>query len=454
MNIRYPREVSEVAETLHQAGYQCYLIGGAVRDQLLGKPAKDFDLTSNARPEEVMKLFRRVIPTGIQHGTVTVMKGTLPIEITTFRLDGDYSDGRRPDRIEYTPSVEEDLKRRDFTINSIAFNPVNNELLDPNNGLDDLNLGIIRAIGDPEERFNEDGLRSIRACRFASQLKFTIEEYTLKGIRNSLHRIPDLSRERIFEELTKILKTEKPSVSFKLFRDTGILEMILPDLHAAVGIEQKGFHKYDIFEHSIYSCDGVPASEVEIRYAALFHDLGKVATKVIKNDQVTFYNHEKESAVIAERVMKQYRFPNRYIKKILHLITFHMFHYEPNWTDSAVRRFISRIGRENLDDLFLLRQGDIWGTARETRDSKNLKELKIRISELLKLDHAFTIKDLRINGTILQQEGAIAAGKDIGIILKYLLDRVLDEPELNQKEDLLSLACKFYSEKIQKKQKG
>lgn len=440
MHILFPEEVSEVAQTLHKAGFQCYLIGGAVRDQLLGKPAKDFDLTSDARPEEVKKLFPRVIPTGIQHGTVTVMKGTLPIEITTFRVDGDYSDGRRPDNIEYTPSVEEDLKRRDFTINSIAYDPITKDLKDPNKGLDDLNLGIIRAIGNPVERFDEDGLRSIRACRFASQLKFRIEEKTLLGMKQSLHRIPGLSRERIFEELTKIMKTEKPSVSFKLFKETGILKVILPDLANCEGIEQKGAHRYDLFEHSIYSCDGVPASEVEIRFAALFHDLGKAVVKELRNGEVTFYNHEKESVKIAGQIMSLYRFPNRYIKKILHLISHHMFFYESQWSDSAVRRFIARVGLENLDDLFLLRQGDIWGTARETRDSSNLQELKERIETVLKKEHAFTLKDLRINGNELQKHASIPPGRLVGDILNFLLDKVLEDPSLNHKETLLTLA--------------
>nr|MDA3852029.1 CCA tRNA nucleotidyltransferase [Spirochaetaceae bacterium] len=356
MNIRYPKEIQKIAELLYKAGYDSYLIGGAVRDQLLGKPAKDFDLTTNALPQEVMKLFKRVIPTGLKHGTVTVLMGELSVEVTTYRVDGKYSDGRRPDMIQFTPSIHEDLKRRDFTINSIGYHIIDGKMLDPNGGLDDLSRGIIRAIGNPMERFDEDGLRSIRACRFAAQLKFTIDDNTLEGIKNSLNRIPGLSKERIFDELIKICKTEKPSVSFILFKVTGILEILLPELFATLGIEQKGVHKYDVFYHSIYSMDGIPASEVEIRLAALFHDLGKTVT--IQRDAdglITFYNHEKESVKLALKIMKNYRFPNSYIKKISHLIEQHMFHYESCWKDNTLRRFIFRVGLKNLEDLFLLR---------------------------------------------------------------------------------------------------
>jgi len=444
MHIQFPDEVKEIAEIMHKAGYQTHLVGGAVRDQLLGKPAKDFDITTDARPEEVMKLFRRVIPTGIDHGTVTVMMGKLAIEITTYRVDGKYSDGRRPDEIQYTPSLIEDLKRRDFTINSIAYNLIDGTLNDPNKGLDDLNKGMIRAIGNPAERFDEDGLRSVRACRFASQLKFQISEATLQGIKDSLHRIPGLSKERIYDELIKIMKTEKPSVSFKLFKETGILELLFPDLAAAVGVEQKGMHRYDIFEHSIYSCDGIPASEVEIRLAALFHDLGKVPARKVENGVITFHRHEQYSSKIASRIMKEYRFPNLYMKKITHLIEQHMFHYEEKWSDSAVRRFISRVGLGNLNDLFLLRQGDIWGTARESRNNQNLENLKNRITKVLEKEHALTIKDLAVDGNILHQQAGIPKSREMGKVLEFLLETVLDDPSLNRKDHLIEISANYY----------
>jgi len=447
MHIKYPDEVKTVAEILHKAGYESYLIGGAVRDQLLGKPAKDFDLTTDAKPEDVMKLFKRVIPTGIEHGTVTVMMGKLPVEITTYRLDGAYSDGRRPDKVAYTPNIVEDLKRRDFTINSIAYNIIKGDLLDPNGGLEDLNLGLIRAIGNPEERFDEDGLRSIRACRFASQLKFEISDATLEGIQKSLHRIPGLSKERIFDEMVKIIKTEKPSVSFQLFKETGILEILFPDLQNCIGVGQKGSHAFDVFEHSIYSCDGVPASEVEIRFAALFHDIGKVKALTENPDgSIQFHNHEKISSRMAYHIMKDYRFPNQFIKKICHLIEHHMFHYQEEWTDSAVRRFISRVGEEHLSDLFLLRQGDIWGTECRHRTNQNLIDFKGRIASIMEQEHAFRIKDLDIDGYRLNRLAKIPKGPKMGQVLEFLLEAVLDDPSMNQEEKLVDMATRFYKE--------
>lgn len=444
MHISYPKEVKELAKTLEKAGYECYLVGGAVRDQLLGKDAKDFDVTTNAKPQEVLELFPRVIPTGIDHGTVTVMKGNLPIEVTTYRIDGKYTDGRRPDEISYTLSIEEDLKRRDFTINSIAYDMHKNRIYDPNAGLDDLSRGIIRAIGNPLERFDEDGLRSIRACRFAAQLHFKIDNATLQGIKESLHRIPGLSKERIYDELMKIMKTQRPSVSFELFEETGILALILPELQEGVGLEQRGMHRYDVFHHSIYSCDGIPASEPILRLAALFHDLGKVSTAKEVDGTMTFHCHERDSSKIAKSIMSRYRFPNRDIKKIIHLIDQHMFHYEPQWTDSAVRRFISRVGVENLQDLFILRQGDIWGTARQGRSNQSLEDLQDRIHIVLEEENAFTIKDLAVNGKILSNKAGIPPSRQMGQVLDFLLESVLDDPSQNNQDKLIELAKNYY----------
>ena len=239
------------------------MVGGAVRDQLLGLPAKDYDLCTDATPETVMSLFNKVIPTGIKHGTVTILFRKSPYEITTFRIDGEYSDGRRPDKIHYTDDLHEDLVRRDFTINSIAYDITNRKLIDPNGGQKDLKAKCIRAIGVPEERFNEDGLRSIRACRFASQLNFTVLPETISGIKHCLHNIPELSKERIYDEFIKIIQSSKPSISFELFRETGILPLIFPELDKCIGVEQKGNHDHDVFTHLLNSCDAAKSSNIE-----------------------------------------------------------------------------------------------------------------------------------------------------------------------------------------------
>jgi len=446
MRLVIPDDVKKISNVIRNAGFKSYLVGGAVRDQLLGLSAKDYDLCTDAKPEDILSLFRKVIPTGIKHGTVTVLMNKKSYEITTFRIDGEYSDGRRPDKIHFTDDLTEDLKRRDFTINSIAYDVLEHKTFDPNGGESDLRSGIIRAIGNPEERFREDGLRSIRACRFASQLNFSIDKETLKGIKTCLFNIRDLSAERIYEELIKIMKTEKPSISFHLFQKTGILPLILPELSLCAGVSQKGAHDYDVFEHLLRSCDAAPSNDSDIRFAALFHDLGKPVVKKIGEDGIpTFFNHEIESAKIAEKIMKRYRFPKNKMKKILHLVRHHMFHFTPEWSDAAVRRFIHKVELDSLEDLYLLRQADIVGMYRETDKNKfnNLKELKLRVGKILEEENAFTIKDLAVNGKDLMEIG-VPGGPKIGIILESLLETVLDDPEQNTKDKLLEIAGKIY----------
>ena len=446
MKVKVPYEVKKIALILKEGGFRSYLVGGAVRDQLLGLDATDYDLCTDALPEDVISLFHKVIPTGIKHGTVTVLMKGQGYEVTTFRIDGEYSDGRRPDAISFTGDLTEDLKRRDFTINSIAYDVLEKKIYDPNGGQDDLKAGVIRAIGIPEERFREDGLRSIRACRFASQLNFRIEEKTLSGIRHCLDNIPDLSKERIYEELLKIMKTPRPSRAFHLFRETGILSLILPELSECAGVGQKGMHDYDVFEHLLYSCDAVPPGETDIRFAALFHDVGKPAVKRIGDDGVaTFYNHEKESVRIADGIMDRYRFPNVRRKKILHLIDNHMFHYTNEWTDAAVRRFIRKVEIQHLEDLYYLRMADIIGMSRESApdDYYGLRDLKERVSAVLDEENAFTVKELAVNGRDIMDVLEVKGGPVVGQILEFLLETVLDDPSQNKREPLLEMAKRF-----------
>ena len=450
MKIKVPQEVVKIASILKEGGFRSYLVGGAVRDQLLGHIATDYDLCTDALPEDVISLFRKVIPTGIKHGTVTVLMKGQGYELTTFRIDGKYSDGRRPDAISFTGDLTEDLKRRDFTINSIAYDVLEKKIYDPNGGQEDLKKGIIRAIGVPEERFREDGLRSIRACRFASQLEFSIEEHTLAGIGHCLFNIPDLSKERIYEELVKIMKTRRPSKAIYLFQKTGILSLILPELSECAGVSQKGMHDYDVFEHLLYSCDAAVPGDIDLRFAALFHDLGKPEVKQIGKDGIaTFYNHEKVSVKIADKIMDRYRFPNVRRKKILHLIDNHMFHYTKDWTDAAVRRFIRKVEVEHLEDLYNLRMADINGMTRESapEDYYGLAELKLRIADILEQENAFTIKDLAVNGRDLMMELDMKGGPKIGQVLEFLLEAVLDDPSQNNRDQLLIMARLFY-EKI------
>lgn len=451
MKIKITDNLKQIASILKNKGFGCYLVGGAVRNQLLGIEEKDFDLATDAFPEDIISIFNKVIPTGIKHGTVTVLFKGEAYEITTFRVDGKYSDGRRPDTIEYTSSIFDDLKRRDFTINSIAYDILNKKLIDPNNGLTDLNNKIIRAIGDPDQRFQEDGLRPLRACRFAAQLNFRIEEKTFKAINDNIDKFKNVSKERIYDELVKTMNAEKPSVTFHLLHRSGLLEVISEDFVKCEGIQQRNKHKYDVLEHLFQTCDNSPRGNKILRFAGLFHDLGKVRVLKFKEDGTpTFYNHEKVSAEIAVKIMKDLKFPNRDIHKIEHLIIHHMFNYQRIWTDAAVRRFISRVKVENIEDLITLQKADIKSMNVSPDDYTLIDEFKKRIENILNSKNAFEIKDLAINGHSLNRDVNIPKGPLMGKILNDLLDKVLEEPVLNEREKLIGIAENLYKDYSEK----
>ena len=449
MRYKVDKLLIKFSKIFQDAGFSCYLVGGAVRNLSMGLQVSDYDFATNARPEDVIGLFRKVIPTGIKHGTVTVLFSHHKLEVTTFRTDGDYTDFRRPDKVHFTPSIYEDLKRRDFTINSMAYDLLNGELLDPHGGRDDLERRIIRAIGQPSERFQEDALRIMRGCRFAAQLEFGIEQSTLAGMKEKSSNLAAVSAERIRDELEKILKADKPSIAFRIMAETGVLDVVLPELSACRGIEQKGYHDFDVFEHSILSCDGAPAGNPEVRLAALLHDTGKPASLEFDEFGIpTFHSHEFKSVEIAEKIIQRFKFPKDFEAHVLHLIKNHMFNYQPEWTDSAVRRFIAKTGVDNLKNLFLLRSADQFGMSGRKVDSKNLDELDRRVSSVLESEHAFTIKDLDINGNILHREAGIPKGPAMGTVLDFLLETVLDDPSQNKRDTLVKLAENFYRERL------
>ena len=449
MRYKVDRSLIKFSRIFKDAGYSCYLVGGAVRNLYAGLKVSDYDFATDARPGDVIRLFRKVIPTGIKHGTVTVLFSGHQLEVTTFRQDGKYSDSRRPDTVHFTPSIFEDLKRRDFTINSMAYDLVDGKLLDPHGGRDDLKNRIIRAIGTPSERFQEDALRIMRACRFAAQLEFDISTGTLSGMTEKSGNLRAVSAERIRDELDKILKARRPSTAFRIMEETGVLDIILPELSTCRGVEQKGFHEFDVLDHSLHACDGAPAENAEVRLAALLHDIGKPAT--LGSDELgipTFYGHEHESAEMARGIIQRLKYPKAFEKQVLMLIEHHMFHYEENWTDSAVRRFIARVGVENIADLFELRRADQYGMKASHTDSLNLVDFRKRIDAVLEADNAFCIRDLDINGNILQNDGGIPRGPALGTVLEFLLETVLDDPALNERDKLLELGRNFYNERL------
>ena len=458
--IQIPYELKKMNGLFTSNGFEAFLVGGAVRDILLGKTAHDWDLTTNARPQDVMKIFHRVIPTGIKHGTVTVHFMKKEIEVTTYRADQGYSDGRHPDRVIFADSIEDDLSRRDFTMNAIAASLKDGSLVDPFEGQKDLKNKIIRTVGNAHERFMEDGLRPVRALRFASQLNFKIEENTYNEIfkKEIQDKVISISLERFRDEFLKIMKSPKPSVGIKLLEDTGLLKLFIPELAEGRGVTQsdaRGFHQFDVLDHNIYSCDGAPQDNYIVRVAALLHDVGKVRARTVslEDDQdnlgqkielIHFWKHELYSAEIAEKVLTRLKFSNAEIERICHLIKEHMFYYTSDWKDSSVRRFLVRVGKEYLDDLFALRFADNYGkncqkAAIESPVTQNILELKERIRKVEEEHSALSLKELKVNGRDLMAAG-IESGKKLGAILNELFQTVLDDPAMNDREKLLELA--------------
>jgi tRNA nucleotidyltransferase (CCA-adding enzyme) len=447
LNIPIPlkKEIAEIVNKLTEKGYECYLVGGSVRDIVLGHEVLDYDFATNAHPEDVTRIFRRTVPTGIKHGTVTVLLKDRQYEITTYRADGKYIDGRRPESVSFSESLEQDVKRRDFTINGLAYDIAKEQIIDYVNGLEDIDKRIIRTIGNPIDRFSEDGLRPYRACRFAAKLYFSIDAGTLSAISKTLDTAKAVSAERVRDELLKIMDTGKPSIGLEYMRETGLMNLALPELLEGFNVKQNKYHVYDIYYHSLYSCDAISGSDRIIKFAALLHDIGKAATRKENEDgEGTFYNHEVVGAKITRRIMKRLKFSNEETVKVTNLIINHMFHYVNDWTDGAVRRFMRKVGLENLDDLLLLRLADRRGNGQRDGLPAPILQLQKRIERVIEEDSALTVKDLDIDGHVIMSEFNVEPGPVIGKILNELLEMVLDDPEANKREILLSKAREIY----------
>ncbi len=459
-----PDDLVYIAEKFTKNNYEIFLVGGAVRNLILFGDKKidwDFDFTTNAKPEEVINLFKEkdrnkkvfTVPTGLSHGTVSVIikhgESHTNYEITTYRTEDIYEDGRHPKKVNFSNSLLEDLSRRDFTINAIAYNIFEKYIIDPFGGEEDLGKKIIRTVGEPFERFREDGLRPIRACRIAAQLDFEIEEETFNAITKTLDTVKKVSIERVKDELMKLLKnSNQPSKGIELMRKSGILEIFLPELVEGYNIEQNEFHKYDIYYHNLYSCDAVTKERPLVRLAALFHDIGKARAKnfAIKNGiGNVFYNHEIIGERMVEKIMKRLKFSNTDIAYVKKLVRLHMFYYTEEWTDGAVRRFLRKFdGDENfLKDLFELRKGDRIGSGMKDKDAEILEKFKRRIKKIIEEDNALKVTDLDINGHDIMEHFQIPPSKTIGEMLEYMLEKVLDNPNLNNKDKLIEIGEEF-----------
>ncbi len=454
--MKLPNSIKKFADIFIKNNFQIYIVGGAVRDFLRGEKHVDYDFATNAEPQDVIKLFKHVIPVGIDHGTVLVIFEKNEYEVTTFRTEDKYSDNRHPDNVYFVKTIDEDLARRDFTINAFAYDIINEKLIDNYGGKIDLNNKIIKTIGNPEIRFKEDYLRMLRACRFAGKLDFKIEEKTFSAIKKLSENISKISFERIRDELIKIMQSSKPSISLEYMRISKLMAYVLPELNECYEINQNRFHKYDVYYHNVYTCDAAPENDYRIRFAALFHDIAKPQTKREKDmeEENSFYNHEIIGAKIAGKILKRLKFSNHDIKYITHLVKYHMFYYTSEWTDGAVRRFIRNVGVENIESLFTLRDADRVGNGMKQGVPEVYINFKERIKKILEIDNAFKIKDLNINGDILMKNLSLSPGRLIGEILNYLLEIVLDNPNLNNKEELLEKAIEYYEKKKEYSQKN
>lgn len=451
-----PKPVFEIAKILKTNGYKAYLVGGSVRDILLGKTPDDFDVATDAVPQTLLDLFPRSIEVGAKFGTIIVLASRLGLEdttaeeeefqITTFRKDAQYINGRWPETVSFSKTIDEDLARRDFTINALALDL---EVLDPEetsdlplidlfNGIHDLGNGVIRAVGDPIERMKEDNLRALRACRLAAKLEFTIEEETFSAVTAASTTLDQISIERIREEFLKTLDAPTPSIGIELMRRSHILVKFMPELLEGVGMEQNEYHVHDVYAHALRTCD---VAERSIRLIALLHDIGKSRTK---NDG-TFYGHDGVGALMAKEILTRMKFSKTEIEHVVKVIELHMFNYLEDWSDAAVRRFLRKVGNEEvLKDLFLLRIADAVANPKSEYDPENLKELENHIRKVQMEDNALHLKDLRINGNDIKELGVLH-GPTIGKILDHLLEQVIENPDLNDPDKLRELVHVYIS---------
>ncbi len=449
--MRIPAPVKELGRVFREKGYECHLVGGAVRDLILGRELTDFDIATNALPEQVTDLFRRVIPTGIKHGTVTVLFRGERFEVTTYRSDGTYSDGRRPDAVTFSATIDEDLARRDFTINGMACDLASGRLLDPHGGRADLMRKVVRAIGDPSQRFQEDGLRPVRACRLAAQLGFSIDAATKAAIPAALDRVRLVSMERVRDELVRIVQSEHVVMGFELLSETGLLAVIMPELEQGRGVEQRERHCFDVFMHSLYTCAAADPADLGLRLAALLHDVGKPATLTFgEAGEPRFHNHDRVSAELADEILKRLKLPNAVVERVSHLVRHHMFNYSEEWKDAAVRRLVARVGREHIHDLMRLRRADQVGRCNRDEPITGLVELGRRIERVLGAESALTLGDLAVDGRALMAELAVPSGPVVGVILRFLMETVLEDPAQNERGRLLEIARRFYEERLRR----
>jgi len=433
-----PEEVKDISRVLSSAHFENYIVGGSVRDLLLGIKPKDWDLTTNAKPEEITPLFENTFYEN-EYGTVGVVnenpsnESLRVIEVTPYRIESGYSDFRRPDAVEWGKTIEEDLKRRDFTINAIAYEFESGKIIDPYDGQKDIEKRIIKTVGDPNNRFGEDALRMIRAIRLASTLGFAIESETQNAIEKNKELLKHISKERVRDEFIKIIMSPSPALALETSRRLGILEYISPELLKGYGIEQNQAHAYTVWEHLLRSLEHAVKKDfpLHVRLAALFHDIAKPHTRKWLNNQWTFYGHEVVGAKITKNILNDLKFPKEIIDKVTKLIRWHMFFSDTEEiTLSAVRRMVRNVTPELIWDLMNVRAADRIGTGRPKESPYRLRKYHSMIDQVMR--DPISVKQLKVNGEDIMKLTGTKGGPHIGYILEILLSEVLDNPALNE----------------------
>lgn len=437
-----PKEVFFVTNTLEKAGFEAWVVGGCVRDLLLGRTPKDWDVTTNATPEEIQGLFENTYYTN-EFGTVGVVQDAVEdeslkvIEVTPYRLEGKYSDARRPDSVVFSKNIDEDLKRRDFTINALAYSPSKSQLMDSYEGIKDMEAGLVRAVGDAVERFEEDALRILRAVRLSAELDFAIEPATEVAVGKCAGQLAKISKERIRDEFVRIINSPQPMKALMLSQKLGILQYMAPDIEQGMGIDQNQAHSYDVYEHNLRALQHAADKKwpFSVRIAALFHDVGKPATRRRsdeKNDW-TFHGHDVVGAKMTKKALEDLKFPRETIEKTQKLVRWHMFFSDPDKiTLSAVRRLVKNVGPENVEDLVNLRICDRIGTGRPKEQPFRFRKYQAMIEQALR--DPISVSMLAIDGKGVMEATGEKPGPRLGWMLHALLEEVLDEPAKNTKD--------------------
>jgi poly(A) polymerase/tRNA nucleotidyltransferase (CCA-adding enzyme) len=464
MSYSLPIPVIETLHALEQAGFKAYIVGGSLRDLLIGRSPKDWDITTDAQPDVIQKLF----PDSVYENTFGTVGVKVPrflsstpddhehdiIEVTTFRTETGYSDQRHPDRVTFVANVEEDLARRDFTVNALAGQVMTNtdntaeiSIIDPFDGQADIQKQLIRAVGEPKERFAEDGLRLMRAIRLVTELSnsgketldWSIDEKTNQALRDLSHILPQVAFERIRDEFSRIIISAHPSQGVALLLETGLLKHIIPELVEGVGVTQNLHHIYTVWEHNLRALATCPSPDLSVRIATLLHDVGKPRTKKGEGYNSTFYNHDHVGARMTKKILERLRYPKKIVDHAAMLVDNHLFYYNVGEvTEASVRRLIKRVGLENMDDLMAVRIGDRLGSGVPKAKPYKLRHLEYMVEKVSK--DPTSVKMLKIDGRVLMQKLAISPGPKIGALLDCLLAEVIDDPALNTPEILLDRA--------------